>query len=194
MDINGAKQFILAKQEAELPKYLTYHSINHIIDVYDAVCRHIEAVEIKAEEAVLLQAAALFHDSGFMVQSQGHEEISCSFAQQYLPDFGFEQSQVETICGMIKATKIPQTPHTPLEEILADADLDYLGRNDFEPISNNLFKELKYMGVVENEDAWNLMQVRFFESHHYFTPQAKAWREQKKQDNLNTLKQKLTNL
>jgi uncharacterized protein len=193
MDINGAKQFILQKQEAGLPKHLTYHSIHHIKDVYDAVCRHLEAAKIMGDDAILLQTAALFHDSGFMVQAQGHEEISCGFAQQYLPGFGYSQSQVDAICGMIRATKIPQTPQTPLEEILADADLDYLGRDDFEAISNNLFEELKHRGAVDNETAWNQMQVRFFESHHYFTPQAKAWREAKKQDNLNTIKQKLTN-
>lgn len=192
MDINGARQFILQKQEAELPKYLTYHSIHHILDVHDAVSRHIEAAGITGNDAVLLQTAALFHDSGFMVQALGHEEISCSFAQQYLPGFGYSQEQIDTICGMIRATKIPQTPHTPLEEILADADLDYLGRDDFGPISDSLYEELSHMGAVADERAWNQMQVRFFESHHYFTPQAIAWREAKKQDNLNTIKQKLT--
>ncbi|KOS06601.1 hypothetical protein AM493_11565 [Flavobacterium akiainvivens] len=193
MDINGAKQFILQKQEEELPKHLTYHSINHIKDVYNAVCRHIEAANITGDDAILLQTAALFHDSGFMVQAQGHEEISCGFAKEYLPGFGYSQSRIDAICGMIRATKIPQIPHTPLEEILADADLDYLGRDDFQPISNSLFEELKNMGVVDSEAAWNQMQVRFFESHHYFTANAKAWREAKKQENLNTIIQKLTN-
>ena len=193
MDINGAKQFIMQKQEAGLPHYLTYHCINHITDVYDAVCRHIQATGITGNDAVLLQTAALFHDSGFMVQAQGHEEISCGFAQQYLPGFGYGQSNIDAICGMIRATKIPQAPQTPLEEILADADLDYLGRDDFWPISNSLFEELKHMGVVADENAWNQMQVRFFESHHYFTANAKAWREAKKEENLNSIKQKLTN-
>ncbi len=194
MDINGAAQFILQKQEEGLPKYLTYHSIHHIKDVYDAVCRHIEASGIAGDEAAFLQTAALFHDSGFMVQAREHEEISCSFAERYLPRFGYSRSQITVICGMIRATKIPQAPQTPLEEILADADLDYLGRDDFEPISHSLFEEMKYRGIVDNENDWNKMQVRFFESHHYFTANAKTWREAKKQENLNTIKQKLTDL
>jgi hypothetical protein len=193
MDINGAKRFILHKQEQELPKHLTYHSINHITDVHDSVCRHIQAAGITGDDAILLQTAALFHDSGFMVQAQGHEEISCSFAQQYLPGFGYSQSDIEAICGMIRATKIPQTPHTPLEEILADADLDYLGRDDFGPISDSLFEELKHMGVVAGENEWNQMQVGFFEGHRYFTANAIAWRGAKKQENLNSIKQKLSN-
>lgn len=191
MDISGAKEFIMAKQAQELPAYLTYHNIAHIMDVYDAVNRHIAAANVAADGAVLLQTAALFHDSGFMVGAQEHEEVSCNFAKQYLPGFGYSQSSIDSICGMIRATKIPQQPQTVLEEILADADLDYLGRDDFEAISNGLFEELKHSGVVADEDSWNRMQVRFFESHHYFTANAKAWRETKKAENLQTIKQKL---
>ena len=36
-----------------------------------------------------------------------------------------------------EATKIPQTPLTKLEEIICDADLDYLGREDFFEISRS---------------------------------------------------------
>ena len=194
MDFKQAKDFILAKQQEELAPQLTYHNTAHILDVYDAVCSHIEAAGITGDDAVLLQTAALFHDSGFIVQALGHEEISCSFAKQYLPGFGYSPSQIDVICGMIRATKIPQSPKTVLEEILADADLDYLGRNDFRAISDGLFAELKHTGVVADEEAWNRMQVRFFESHHYFTANAKAWRDTKKQENLQTIKNQLTSL
>ena len=48
------------------------------------------------------------------------------------------------------ATKVPQSPKNHLEEILCDCDLDYLGRDDFEKISNNLFSEWKEHGLVTN--------------------------------------------
>jgi len=194
MDINRVKDFILAKQQDGLPSHLTYHSVAHIQDVYDAVNRHIAAAAITGDDAMLLQTAALFHDSGFMEEAMGHEEISCKFAMQYLPGFDYNEQQIAQICGMIMATKIPQQPQTPLEEILADADLDYLGRDNFEAISNGLYEELKHSGVINDEDSWNRMQVRFFESHHYFTANAKAWRNAKKQENLQHIKNKLTTL
>ncbi|MES2484561.1 MAG: phosphohydrolase [Bacteroidota bacterium] len=194
MDFKQAKEFILAKQAKELPAHLTYHNIAHIQDVYAAAGRHIAAVGIKDDAAILLQTAALFHDSGFIEQAAGHEEISCNFAKQYLPGFGYSDDHIAVICGMIRATKIPQQPQTPLEEILADADLDYLGRNDFWEISDKLFAELKHTGVVDSEESWNQMQVRFFESHHYFTAYAKAYRETKKQENLQRIKNKLITL
>lgn len=48
------------------------------------------------------------------------------------------------------ATKIPQSPNNLLEQIICDADPDYLGRDDFWKISNNLYHELKIYGVLNN--------------------------------------------
>ena len=63
------------------------------------------------------------------------------------------QGLFEQICGMIMATKIPQSPKNYLEQILCDADLDYLGRDDFYDIGGTLFKELKTYNVLDTEEA-----------------------------------------
>ena len=139
----------------------------------------------------LLETAALFHDSGFIVKADGHELISCEFAEQFLPNFGYDAVQIEKIKGMIMATKIPQSPTNHLEQILADADLDYLGRDDFEEISNGLFEELKAENKVTDLNTWNKIQVSFFEKHSYFTESAKRLRNDKKQQNLELIKKQL---
>ena len=90
------------------------------------------------------------------------------------------------------ATKIPQTPQTKLEEIIADADLDYLGRDDFFEISEYLYKELLNSGIVNNEEQWNILQVDFFEKHHYFTQLSKELRDEKKKKHLVIIKSKIT--
>lgn len=79
------------------------------------------------------------------------------------------------------ATKIPQTPLSKLEEIICDADLDYLGRDDFYPTSNLIFLELKAQGFVTAENEWNLTQIKFFKQHRFFTSTTKKLRQQKKQ-------------
>ncbi|MFL9843127.1 HD domain-containing protein [Flavobacterium rhizosphaerae] len=191
MDFNEAEKFILKKLGSDLPHTLTYHNIDHVKDVLKAVNRHVEASAVNAKDAILLRTAALFHDSGFTVQAAGHEEISCSIAQKYLPGFKYTPKQIERICGMIRATKIPQQPRNKLEEIIADADLDYLGRDDFWEISNRLFTELKTSGIVNTEQEWNKIQVRFFESHKYATGLAQQWRNKKKQKNLEEIKSKI---
>lgn len=55
----------------------------------------------------------------------GHEFEGCLIARTALPGFGYTGEDI-MICGMIMATKIPQSPTNILEEIICDADLDYL--------------------------------------------------------------------
>ncbi|MDV6170305.1 HD domain-containing protein [Flavobacterium sp. DG1-102-2] len=192
IDIEKVKNFILNKQENEFPDGLYYHNVEHVTDVYEAVIRHITAAQIGDQDALLLKTAALFHDSGFILRAKGHEEVSCDFAKEYLPGFGYGAVQIEKICGMIMATRIPQSPSNYLEEILADADLDYLGRDDFFTISARLYKELSEAGVITGEGQWDKVQVEFFTNHHYFTNEAKQWRQYKKDAHLKILKSKLT--
>ena len=117
MDYTGAKNFILAKLERELPQHLTYHNLGHVLDVLNAVEQHISVVDVSAENATLLRTAALFHDSGFTIQPEDHEALSCNIAKEALPNYGYSSLQIEQICGMIMATRIPQSPTTPLSLI-----------------------------------------------------------------------------
>lgn len=188
LDFEKAKTFILDKLEKELPKKLKYHNLDHILDVYHTAIDYARLENITDEETTLLKTASLFHDSGFIVKAEEHEQVSCEFAAQYLPDFGYSEIQIEKIKGMIMATKIPQNPQNHLEEILADADLDYLGRDDFEKIAERLFQEL----ALEDRNEWNNIQIAFFEEHHYFTDSAKRLRNETKQVNLEKIKAQTT--
>jgi HD superfamily phosphodiesterase len=190
MQFTEAKSFILNKLKKELPKYLSYHSIAHIKDVYQAADMLAKEEGIKGEERKLLLTAALFHDSGFLVQQKDHERISCEIAAEHLPRFGYSTEQIKKISGMIMATKIPQKPHTQLEQIIADADLDYLGRDDFFKIGDTLFAEINMYSYMD-ENQWNQLQVDFMSKHHYFTPTAIKLRKEKKEHNLDLVKSKL---
>jgi HD superfamily phosphodiesterase len=190
MQFNNAKKFILAKLKKDLPKYLSYHSVEHIKDVYDSAKVIAKEEGVKGEDKKLLLTAALFHDSGFLNQQKDHEKLSCDIARQYLPQFGYNNEQIEKICGMIMATKIPQDPHNLLEQILCDADLDYLGREDFFRIGNKLFSELSIYGILNTEEEWNNLQIRFLEKHHYFTNTAIKMRKAKKDAYLEEIKSK----
>ncbi len=188
MELAKAEQFILDKLQKELPEYLYYHSFHHTQDVLSAAMRIATDEGVKGEDAMLLQTAVLYHDAGFTVQYKDHEEIACDIALKSLPGFAYAEEQISIICGMIMATKIPQSPNNLLEEIICDADLDYLGREDFWTISNNLYKELNNFNEL-NERDWYKLQINFFEQHHYFTPSVIKLRAQKKEEHLKEIKQ-----
>jgi len=191
MQFKKVEKFILGKLKKELPKNLTYHSLGHIKDVYGAARNLAKLEKIDGDDLTLLLTAVLFHDSGFLLQQKEHERVGCDIAKQYLPEYEYTKKQIETICGMIMATKIPQDPHTKLEQIICDADLDYLGRDDFFDIGNKLCDELYMYGIITNENEWNRLQIRFIEQHHYFTASSKKLRKAKKAENLALIKSKM---
>jgi uncharacterized protein len=184
VDFAGAEDLIYRKQKEELPKDLNYHNIEHIEDVVNSAMIIAEHEKVSEEDIPLIRIAALYHDAGFINSPRNHEENGCAIARATLPAFGFDSQQIEIVCGMIMATKIPQTPQTPLEKILCDADLDYLGREDFYSIGLRLFEEMKTRGFVESEREWNLIQKTFLESHRYHTAYSRANREGRKQQHL----------
>ncbi|MDB5242281.1 MAG: phosphohydrolase [Spirosoma sp.] len=189
MNLADTKQFIVSKLRSELSPTLYYHGLHHVLDVVEAAERIAWAESITdAESLDLLQTAALFHDVGFLSTYKGHEEVGCDYVRRVLPDFGYTPAQINDICGMIMATQIPQTPQTKLEEILCDADLDYLGRDDFEPIAHTLYNELKTRDMVADERAWNHIQIKFLGGHRYWTPTAIATRQAAKEQHLDELK------
>ncbi|MEN9458627.1 MAG: hypothetical protein RL135_1213 [Bacteroidota bacterium] len=180
MNFSAAEAFILNKLKTELPGNLYYHSYHHVMDVLKASILYAEMEKISDYESMLLQTAVLFHDSGFTIQSKDHEELGCRIVRESLPNFNYSSEEISTICGMIMATKIPQTPNNLLEQIICDADLDYLGRDDFWEIGYNLYKELEIYGILTDEKEWNKLQLRFLSSHQYFTISAKEIRQSKK--------------
>lgn len=192
VDFAGAEKFILAKLETELPTSLTYHNIDHIHDVLAAAVRIAQVESIDEGEMALLRIAALYHDSGFIETYKNHEAQGCTLAKETLPQFGFSNDQLESICSMIMATKIPQTPQNKSDRILCDADLDYLGRSDFYEIGDRLFAEMKERGFIETVREWNLTQKVFLENHRYHTAFGKTQREQQKQKHLAEIITKLT--
>lgn len=75
------------------------------------------------------------------------------------------------------ATKIPQQPHNLLEQIICDADLDYLGRDDFYKIGETLRKEFLHYSIVNSDEEWETLQIKFLQNHHYHTISSQQLRE-----------------
>ncbi len=182
------EQHIIGTLKRDLPNNLYYHGLHHTMDVLRSAEMIGADEKINAEEMLLLKVAVLYHDAGFTKVYRNHEEVGCDMARKDLPGFGFSTKEIEIICGMIMATKIPQTPTTKLEEIIADADLEYLGTDDFERIGNTLFEEIKLYLNVESERQWNIIQLNFLKTHRYFTNFCIKNRVAKKKQNMEAVR------
>ncbi len=180
--------YVLDRLERELPKHLYYHDLKHTIDVTIGVEIIGSGEGVSEEEMLLLKTAGLFHDFGQVKQSKGHEAISCEIAREILPKYNYSPEQIDTITGIIMATELPPQPKTLLQKIICDADLDYLGRRDFVPVSDTLHRELKVQGIIGSLNSWNKLQVKFLSSHQFFTETARSMRRVNKVHQIERLK------
>lgn len=181
MQFTDLQEYMLNKLEKELPKYLYYHNVKHTIDVVTQAELIGIGEGVGDEELLLLKTAALFHDTGHVLSHDEHEHHSTIIARDILPNYYYTEKQIEKICELIMATKLPPRPKNALERIICDSDLDYLGRSDMIPVSNSLYRELKEMDKIGSLREWNELQMKFISNHHYFTKTAQSLREVNKQ-------------
>jgi len=87
---------------------------------------------------------------------------------------------------------MPQTPRNDEQALLADADLDSLGRDDFFPTSKALWHERAACGMDIPWLTWLQIQLQFLQTHHYFTPVAQALRGAGKLKNIEMLQRLLS--
>lgn len=184
-DLERATQYALDRLERELPPNTTYHSLRHTRDDVLAAARRLAALEGVSGEALLcLLTAAAYHDLGHIQQRIDHETISAQIAGDALPHFGYSAQQVALIQSLIMATHWPPDPRTLLEKIIADADVDSLGREDFLQTSLNLRAELAGDGITMTDRQWYTSQLEFLENHHYHTAAAQRLRGEGKRRNV----------
>lgn len=187
MQFERLYQYVEGKLRDSLPAYLSYHNADHTIYVVKVVTEIAENERLTEVEINLVKTAALLHDTGFIQTHENHEELSCKYAKKILPDYGYTDEQIEHICEMILATRIPQTPHDLFARILCDADLYYLGSEQYWEIAEKLKKEMIDLGTIQPANTWLDMQAKFLAEHKYFTGYAVAHQELGKQKNLEVL-------
>ena len=191
MQYENAYNFLLPKLQHELPSWVTYHTAAHTRSVLNSAITLAKAELVEGEDLILIKTAALFHDAGFLHQSDGHEELSCRIAEEHLPRFGYSPEQIARVCRIIMATRIPQAPVDHLGRIMADADLFYFGTDEYDQTSAKLLEELKQSGKQKTASEWLLMQTEFLTAHQYFTESAKKMLDEKKADNLREINARL---
>jgi hypothetical protein len=185
MNFEGAKKFILNKLSRELDPRLAYHSVGHTLDVHDSAVRIAEMENIADHDILLLKTAALFHDAGMLITYREHENAGIKIIKDILPGYSYSAEDISRIALMIKTTKIPQSAVEQLSKILCDADLDYLGREDYFMISHQLKYEWDILDIYPTTLVeWYQLQVSFLSDHKYFTKSARETRQAKKEKNL----------
>lgn len=184
-DFEQARRYALYRLERELPPAMCYHSLAHTRDdVAPATARLAKLQRVSGGELLLLLTAAYFHDLGLIERREEHEAAGVAIARAILPGFGYSPAQISDIGRMIMATRLPQAPESSLGAILADGDLDILGRPDFLDRNRLLRAELAAFAPAVGDAEWYQQQLSFVREHHYWTAAARALRDAGKAQNI----------
>ncbi len=184
------KEELFGILEEHLAKELTYHSIDHTKDVLNVCKFYIDHYKITDQDATLLRIAAAGHDVGFVETYRDHEEASAKITSKLMRKHDYVEADIKKVSDLIMATKIPQDPNTFLATILCDADLDYLGRDDFEAIGATLKEEWQSYSIFPNlDEIFDTIQIKFLSSHTYHTDFAREYRAPVKLKHLQKLEE-----
>lgn len=184
--------FIIDKLARQLDPGYTYHNVKHTEAVVEAA-KYLSAKEkLSIPDQVIVMTAALFHDAGFLRDYEEHEKASCDIARELLPQYNYLPEEIEKICSLIMATRLPQAPVNLMEKVICDADLYFLGSDNYFSIAEDLFLEYKKQGIVKTRKEWIKKQVRFLADHQFFTETAKSEGTAKKKQHLRELKSSLS--
>jgi uncharacterized protein len=188
-DFEKARQYALDRLSRELPPALRYHSLAHTRDEVAVAAEHLAELErLGQPDRLLLRTAAYFHDIGFVERRADHEAAGIRIVQAALPGFGYSPAQVDAVSRLLLATQLPQSPRSLAEEILADADLDVLGREAYWTRNYDLRAEWEHFGLCVSDQEWYRSQLDFLSAHRYFTRSAQHLREAYKQANIARLR------
>lgn len=182
---------VLKMLEIGLESNLYYHSLNHTKDVVKSVERIALLEGVTDEGLFLLKTAAIFHDAGFLESYNSNESIGARMAEEILPEYGYTHDHIQTIKELIFVTEFPHKPTNKLQEIICDADLDYLGRDDFNEIAGKLFSELREREIVTSSRKWDEIQISFLNQHKYFTKTAIETRQKVKDENMQIVRERI---
>ena len=189
--IAKAEKFIIALLNEELDAKYVYHNLSHTLRVVDKVKELSKGLELPKKDEALVVLAAWFHDSGFTVAHDGHEEESVQIVTKFLKDED-ASSIIEDVSKLILSTRRGHVPSNILEEVLSDADCSHLGSKGYKDFSELLHKETELIIQEKIEETdWIKGNLEFLsEDHNFYTTYAvKKWEKQKGKNIAQLLKQ-----
>lgn len=176
----------------KLSQAYVYHNFNHTKRVVESANLLSEKKGLKPHQHELLLLAAWFHDTGYVVSEEHHEEHSKAIARSFLEEHQIPQEDIKLIEAAIQVTQLGVEPKTDLENILKDADCSHFAREDFKEISELLRQELNLKGCAYSTHEWLSMNITMLtEQHKFYTDYAaRNWGPIKQKNLINLIEEK----
>ena len=195
MDFFRMRENIIYTLRCSLPNEMYYHSIERCVEIDSLVKRYGKIEALPHKDILILRTAALYHDVGFIVNYEHNEQYAVMMAQNNLPKYGYTEEDIRQVCALIWVTSREEGPKNLMEQLICDANSDYLGRVDYPIVANKLRKELAHYQEEMSDRNWLDYQIDYLEyKHRYYSDLVKNLRNRGKTKQIEELKRQRNEL
>ena len=100
-----------------------YHGLDHLSDVL----RHVDELAVEADQPLLVELAAWYHDAVYDVRRDDNEDASAALAEATLPAYDFDDEETAEVARLVRLTATHAPPRGDRNgAVLCDADLAIL--------------------------------------------------------------------
>lgn len=194
--INKAEQYVFELFKDKVSDAYIYHNFQHTSRVFLAVKVLVENLQVSENQAEVLYLATWFHDTGYSVSDQDHEQQSTEIAREFLTKENYPVEKIKEVQRLIKATSVGHHPIDLLEEIIKDADTSHFADINYLGISELLRAEWEItLNKTYSDLEWNtLNRDLLLNKHRYYTNYAKENWQKQKDENIVALQKRIFKL
>ncbi len=199
MTTNTKSQLLISTEEyvkklltEKLADTILFHNLAHTEYVVNNVSYIGKGAGLAERELELALICAWFHDVGFIVNPENHEEEGVKIAQSFLREHSVSEEDISQVERAILATRQPQKPLDKISEVVCDADVQHLAAEDYFERIVNLRKEWNLLsGESVSKRKFYKLSLEFFQKHNFHTEFAKKEYHEQKSKNLEELKKQI---
>jgi len=193
--VRDAGNYVVQLLTDRLPDSIEFHTAEHAKYVAENSAFIGKNCGLNDDEINLVKLCAWFHDTGYIIDPENHEEESVRLAVEFLVSNGVDNTIIAQVKNCILSTGIPQQPKDLISEVLCDADLMHLSEDDYFDRIEKMRKEwINLTGKKISKQKFHKMSKKFFQQHEYHTGFAKETLQPKKEKNLQRLLKEITML
>ena len=182
--LSGFREIILQKVQDEISENYYFHNLDFMNTLEDRVDAISSSEGVGEDDVLLIKSAAYLYVTGFVLDYNNPQEAACNYAKDILPGVRYSESQIKTICSLVKSVPSGGKPKNLNEGILKDAIYFYVSSTDYLKHSMNLFHELKDHQKIKTLIEWKVEQTGLISGFEYFTETARNLREVDKNEQL----------
>jgi predicted metal-dependent HD superfamily phosphohydrolase len=194
--LQKAENYIFELFKDKVSKDHLYHNFHHIFRVVEAVTEIGKGSNISEDQLEILQLAAWFHDAGYSISEELHEQKSAEIAEEFLKKENYPTEKIDQVKSLILATCAFSEPQNLLEEIMKDADTSHFASENYIGIAELLKLEWETTQNLSMSDVeWaSTNRNLLLTCHRFYTDYAKENWTKGKESNIVALQKRIQKL